>query len=199
MACTPWLHPRAARDSKASRPPGARACGGSTDTRHALPVQSPDHREKHTVTAAGPRDWAWRESKRSHERTARRAGAQRAARNGEPQRKGAMWKGRGPPRCPKAVVATASGYLPTPVRSPDRRENTRSPPPHNGPVAARQVLRRRDEQAAEVSHQQLLTAGADQRRDLPFALAGGTVLPLDQAAFLRIQKFYGTGENAVKT
>ena len=37
MACTPWLHPRAARDSKASRPPGARACGGSTDTRHALP------------------------------------------------------------------------------------------------------------------------------------------------------------------
>ena len=52
----------------------------------------------------------------------------------------------------------------------------------SGPVAASQLLRRPHEQAVEISHQQLRSPGADHRRDLPFALAGGAVLPMDQAA-----------------
>ena len=50
------------------------------------------------------------------------------------------------------------------------------------PVAAGQLLRHRDEQAAAVPDQQLRAPGADHRRDLPFALAGGAVLQVDQAA-----------------
>ena len=42
--------------------------------------------------------------------------------------------------------------------------------------------RHRDEQAAAVPDQQLRAPGADHRRDLPFALAGGAVLQVDQAA-----------------
>ena len=52
----------------------------------------------------------------------------------------------------------------------------------SGPVEARQLRRRRDEQAAEVPDQQLRAPGTDHRRDLPFALAGGAVLQVGQAA-----------------
>ena len=55
-------------------------------------------------------------------------------------------------------------------------------PSVSGPVAAGQLLRHRDEQAAAVPDQQLRAPGADHRRDLPFALAGGAVLQVDQAA-----------------
>ena len=50
------------------------------------------------------------------------------------------------------------------------------------PVAASELLRRPDEHTAAVPNQQLRAPGADQCRDLPFALAGGVVLQVDQAA-----------------
>src|ERR1035437_4650970 len=54
------------------------------------------------------------------------------------------------------------------------------------------------EAQSEVSDQQLHASGTDHRPDLQTALAGGTVLQMDQTA-PAIKAFYGTSENAVKT
>ena len=61
-----------------------------------------------------------------------------------------------------------------------------------------QVLRCRTRQASGLSDQQLRLARADYRSTLPQPLAGRVILQVDQQ-HLRIKKFYGTTENAVKT
>ena len=53
-------------------------------------------------------------------------------------------------------------------------------------------------QASGISSQQLRLTCADHRSALPLSLAGRTILQVDQA-HLRIKRFYGTTENAVKT
>ncbi len=67
-------------------------------------------------------------------------------------------------------------------------------------AAARELLRCRNRQAAEVPDQQLCASGADHRPNLQAALAGGTVLQMDQAApadqgFLRHQRERGEDPN----
>jgi NAD(P)-dependent dehydrogenase (short-subunit alcohol dehydrogenase family) len=48
------------------------------------------------------------------------------------------------------------------------------------------------------SHQPVCLAGADHLRPVPVPMAGGTVIQVDQA-HLRIKRFFGTSENAVRT
>src|SRR5271167_225696 len=52
----------------------------------------------------------------------------------------------------------------------------------SGCLAASELLRRRDQQASEVSDQQLHASSTYDRPDLPVPLAGGTLFSLDQAA-----------------
>ena len=67
-------------------------------------------------------------------------------------------------------------------------------------AAARELLRRGDQQAPEISDQQLYASGADHRAHLQVPLAGGAVLQMDQAApadqgFLRNQRERGEDPN----
>jgi Domain of unknown function (DUF4372)/Transposase DDE domain len=52
----------------------------------------------------------------------------------------------------------------------------------SGRPASRQLSRRGNKEAVQVPHQQLHASGAHHRADLQIALAGGTVLQVDQAA-----------------
>lgn len=64
--------------------------------------------------------------------------------------------------------------------------------------AAHQVSRCRTQQRSDLYYQQLRFTCADHRRALPLPLAGRAILQVDQK-HLRIKRFYGTSENAVKT
>ena len=61
-----------------------------------------------------------------------------------------------------------------------------------------ELLRRRDQQASEVSDQQLHASSTYDRPDLPVPLAGGALFRWIKQ-HLRIKSFFGTSENAVKT
>src|SRR5271166_98415 len=61
-----------------------------------------------------------------------------------------------------------------------------------------ELLRRRDQQASEVSDQQLHASSTYDRPDLPVPLAGGALFRWVKM-HLRIKAFFGTSENAVKT